>query len=169
MDEKTIFYLAVAAAWGLYNWYVKKNKAQKQAALPKDTPVQATNAKTAEDILAELFNKRQVVEEQPLEAKPEEQPYAYDKEESIEEKYSFDAPALYNELKENERETVAQSYKTYDNGLLGTEAEKAVFAEPVVDEKVDNTIGNEWLNATPEDIRKAFVWAEVLNKPRWAN
>lgn len=172
MSEKVIFYIAVAAIWGLYNLYTK---AQKGKAQPKQVAKSTPAAKPVdvEAMLEELLNPGKKNAETP---KPEEAKPAYaeftgneDAQKSADAAYDFDATKYYDELKKIENEEVAENNRSLETQMVYDNEQSLAPVTPVVEERTESVDVNEWLVADADDIRRAIIWNEILKRPAWAN
>lgn len=172
MDEKAIIYILIAAAWGLYNLFFKEKKDKKQQAKPS-APKQADESTPVDidDLLGRLFDKDKNNAEKAKEAinKPQSANYNAPPVENTnaENEYSFDTEKMYDELKANERNVVAENNKSLEEGQ--TESFTAMVPQPIVEEKAEDAETNQWVLAETDDIRKAIIWSEILKRPAWAN
>ena len=174
MDEKAIIYILIAAAWGLYNLFFKEKKDKKQQVRPS-TPKQVdeTAPVDIDDLLGRLFDKDKNNAEKAKEAinKPQSANYNAPPVENTnaENDYSFDTEKLYDELKANERNVIAENNKSLEEGQMEDFSLLTPQAQPIVDEKAENAETNQWVLAETDEIRKAIIWSEILKRPAWAN
>jgi hypothetical protein len=174
MDEKAIIYILIAAAWGLYNLFFKDKKdkiQQPKASTPKQ--VGDTTPVDIEDLLGRLFDKDKNTAEKAKEVinKPQSAHYNAPPVENTnaENDYSFDTEKLYDELKANERNVIAENNKSLEEGQMEDFSLLTPQAQPIVEEKAENAETNQWVLAETDEIRKAIIWSEILKRPAWAN
>lgn len=172
MDEKVIFYVAVAVVWGLYNLYTKgKKKVAQQKQTPR--PVEQTKPVDIDQMLEELLNptKKVVEVKKAEEVKPTQAEFTgnEDAQKSADQAFDFDAGRYYEELKKIEKEEVAKNNMSLEAQMMSEIGQSDTPVATVVEERVENVNVNEWLTANGDDIRKAIIWSEILKRPAWAN